>query len=95
MIMINWQKIQDRYARNSLSFTKTGKEFQISRITDTAIYIALPSGEQSISKSNLERALALIDNGVRINRPADYRRQICDERPAYAWAILRDLGILK
>jgi len=92
---LDWNDVVDRYAEEPVSHTKTGKEFRVSRVTDTAIYIDLPSGEQYVSRANLEQAVHLINEGQRIEGPADYRRLVYDQRPAYAWAILRDMGFVE
>lgn len=88
----DWKRIMKRYGENPSSSTKTGQEFPILRVTETAIIIGLPSGEEHISRKNLETAVRLIEEGTRIEGPADYRRLVYDQRPAYAWAILRDMG---
>jgi len=92
MSELGWNQVREKYSRNPITFTKTGKEFRVSRVTETAIYIDLPSGEEYISRKNLARAVALIQEGIKLNGPSDYKRQVYDQRPAYAWAILRDLG---
>lgn len=91
---INWQEVVDFYTINPISHTKTGEEFHVTRVTNTAIYIDLPSGEEYIGRNNLEIAAHLINQGVEIRGPKDYREKVYDQRPAYAWAILRDLGLV-
>ncbi len=89
---LDWNKVVRRYRENPKSKTKQGHPFTVSRVTNTAIYIDLPSGEEYISRENLETAVSLIEEGTRIEGPADYKRLVYDQRPAYAWAILRDMG---
>ena len=91
---LDWKKVWDRYSRNPRSKTKVGKAFDILRVLDTGLYIDLPSREEYISRKNLERAVDLIESGIQIRGPGDYRRLVYDQRPAYAWAILRDLGFV-
>jgi len=58
--------------------------------------VRVRSGEEhSISRANLEKAVQMLQTGVAISGPKDYRDQVADDRPAYAWAILRELGYLK
>jgi len=95
MSQLNWEQVRARFTRNPVSRTKNGKPFRVSKITDSAIYIDLPCGEQSVSRAFLERAVDLISEGKIIEGPADYKRLVYDERPSYAWAILRDLGFIK
>jgi len=94
MKTLDWQRLRETYERNPMSHTKSGKEFRVSRVSDSAVYIEIPSGEEYISKENLECAVELINNGIVLKGPADYRRLVYDQRPAYAWAILRDMGFI-
>ena len=95
MPKLDWSQIEDRYSSNPVSHTKNGKLFRVWRISEDSLFIALPSGEQSVNKVNLQKAADLINQGALIEGPADYKRLVADERPAYAWAILRDIGIIK
>jgi len=52
------------------------------------------SGEEYVSRENLEKAVQLISNGIVLEGPSDYRRLVYDQRPAYAWAILKDMGVI-
>jgi len=90
--MLKWKEVKDRYAQNPWSRTKTGRGFRVNRVTDGAIFLDLPSGKQSISRVLLEKAVEIISKGRPIEGPAEYKRLVGDERPAYAWAIRRDMG---
>ena len=92
MFTLEWQAIKNKYTENPTSHTKNGKPFRICKITHNALFIDLPCGEQSVSRVHLEEAVRLINKGTIIEGPADYKYLVYDERPAYAWAILRDLG---
>jgi len=92
---LDWETLKQKYKESPVSYTKTRKEFRISRVTNTAIYIDLPSGEECISRANLEKAIDLINNGIVMEGPADYKRLVYDQRPAYAWAILKDMGFVQ
>ena len=91
----NWEKLKARYRENPVSHTKTSVEFKVARVTKEAIFIHLPSKDEYISRKNLEKAVELINKGEDIKGPGDYRQKVCDQRPAYAWAILRDMGFIK
>ena len=91
----DWEEIKKRYTNNPISHTKNGHPFRISRIVLGTVYIDLPSGEQSVSRKYLEKAVRLINQGTVIGGPSDYKRLVYDERPAYAWAILRDAKLVK
>lgn len=91
---LDWIAIKDKYSSNPVSHTKNGKPFRIWRITEDTIFIALPAHEQGVSRVNLQRAVDLINQGTVIAGPADYKRLVCDERPAYAWGILKDFSFV-
>ena len=90
---MDWQRVRALEQRSDLK-TKRGEPFRISRVTGSIAFINLPSGEQSVSRANLERAEQLVLSGVRLQGPSDYKELVADERPSYAWAILRELGIV-
>lgn len=94
MKILDWERLRERYVQNPVSYTKNDVKFLVSRVTDDAVYVALSSREEYISRKNLERAVELINEGTSIEGPADYRKMVYDQRPAYAWAILRDMGIV-
>jgi len=94
MKKLDWEILKQRYKENPISYTKTRKKFRVIRVTNTAIYIDFASREEYISRENLEKAIDLINNGIVLEGPADYKRLVYDQRPAYAWAILRDMGFV-
>jgi hypothetical protein len=51
--------------------------------------------EHTVGRSNLEKAVAVIQSGTVLNGPKDYRVLVADDRPAYAWAILHELGLIQ
>ena len=74
-----------RYSSNPISYTKTGKSFRICIIPESAMFIDLPSNEQTVRKTNLERVVDLISQRPIIGGPSDYRRLFHNE-------LLRMLG---
>lgn len=94
MKMLDWEKLKERYLKNNMSTTKIGENFSVI-VAGNTLYIDLPSGKQTVSRKCLEKAVDLLNKGETISGPADYRNKVCDERPAYAWAILRDMGFIK
>lgn len=94
MKKLDWDKLKERYSENNISTTKTGEAFRVI-VAGNTLYIDLPSGKQNASRSCLEKAVSLLNEGGNISGPADYRNKVCDERPAYAWAILRDMEFVK
>lgn len=96
MKQLNWIDIQGLADRKATLLTKTGVPFQIVAASETGLAVRVRSGEEhTISRANLEKAVAKIQSGTLLNGPKDYRDLIADDRPAYAWAILRELGYLK
>ncbi|MCW3999898.1 MAG: hypothetical protein NWE93_06640 [Candidatus Bathyarchaeota archaeon] len=95
METFDWKQVKDRYYSKPVSYTKNRKPFRVCRITESALYIDLPCGEQSVSRVHLEKAVRLISQGAIIGGPSDYKQLVYDERPAYAWAILRDLKFIQ
>jgi len=94
MDKLDWEKLKARYRENPISHTKTGVEFRVARVTDEAVFIGLPSKDEYVSRTNLERAVEMLNDGERIAGPTEYRKKVYDQRPAYAWAILRDIGFI-
>ena len=86
------EEVEQKYQRNPLTTTKEGQPFRVQGIRANSVYVEIASGEEPIRIATLERAVELLRSGVRISGPADFRIKVADERPAYAWAILRDLG---
>ncbi len=92
----NWNEIQNLADRNATLLTKTRVPFQIITASEIALTVRVSSGEEhTISRANLEKAIEKIQMGVVLSGPKDYRDLIADDRPAYAWAILKHLGYLK
>lgn len=92
---LDWDKVKARYRSNPISRTKRGRMFRVSRVTETAVYVDLPSKEEPVSRRLLEKAVGLVNQGRVIEGPADYKRLVGDERPSYAWTLLRDLGFVE
>jgi hypothetical protein len=96
MKQLNWNEIQNLADRNATLLTKTRIGFQIVAASEIGLTVRVRSGEEhTISRANLEKAVAIIQSGAILNGPKDYRELIADDRPAYAWAILKHLGYLK
>jgi hypothetical protein len=92
---INWYEIHNLANRKATLLTKTHVPFQIVAASETGLTVQVRSGEEHIiSRANLEKAVVKIQSGTRLNGPKDYRDLIADDRPAYAWAILKHLGYL-
>jgi len=93
MKKLDWDKLKERYLKNNMITTKIGEPFSVI-VKGNILYVDLPSRRQTVSRSCLENAIGLLNEGKTISGPADYRNKVCDERPAYAWAILRDMEFI-
>ncbi|MDD4315117.1 MAG: hypothetical protein WC096_08085 [Sphaerochaetaceae bacterium] len=91
---LNWDMVVKRYTEQPYVTTKTGETQRVAEVTETALIMDLPGGRQSVSRKKLESAVALIEGGRKIRTVSDYRQMVADERPAYAWAVLRDFGYI-
>lgn len=96
MITLKWAEIKNLADRKATLRTKTGIPFQVIGASEETLTVHVGSGEEhTVSRVNLEKAVKKIQSGLVLNCPKDYREQIADDRPAYAWAILHELGYLK
>jgi hypothetical protein len=92
---VDWEAVQNLAAARTELKTISGVPFWVVNATEHSLTVEVRSGRQhSVGRDNLERALALLRQGEIIAGPADYRQKVADDRPAYAWAILRELGYL-
>lgn len=96
MRQLNWEEIKNLADRKSTLLTKTRVPFQVVAASEETLTVRVRSGEEhTISRTNLEKAIQQVQTGAVLNGPKDYRDQVADDRPAYAWAILRELGYIK
>ena len=90
---MDWQTVRGLAAIQSELLTITGHRFWLVGATDSTVTVEVSSGRRhTISRANLERAVELSRRGETLAGPSDYRKKVADDRPAYAWAILRKLG---
>jgi len=93
---LNWDQIRNLADRKATLSTKTGVPFQVVATSEATLTVRVSSGEEhTLSRTNLEKAVAKIQAGTKLRGPKDYRDLIADDCPAYAWAILRHLGYIK
>ena len=96
MGILEWNQIIDLADRKANLQTKSGVSFIVVRTTEKTVIIQETSGNQySLLRKNLEKAVYKINQGLLLNGPKDYREHVADDRPAYAWAILKKLGYIK
>jgi len=96
MITLNWEEIKNLADRKATLLTKTRVPFQVVAASEETITVRVRSGEEhTISRANLEKAVQMLQAGAVLSGPKDYCDQVADDRPSYAWAILRESGFLK
>lgn len=92
---MDWQAARNLAAARTELQTITSVPFWVVNITENSLTVEVGSGRRHpISRVNLEKAVQLLRQGETLAGPGDYRRKVADDRPAYAWAILRELGYL-
>ena len=95
MKQYSWKDIVNLAEQKATLHTKTGAPFTIFKTSEATLSIKIRSGEEyTISRANLEKATTKIQAGTILRGPKDYRDLIADDRPAYAWAILKHLSYL-
>ncbi len=92
---LNWDDMRKLASSGERLLTKTGFPFQVVSATEDTLTVRVSTGEEyTILRKTLEKAVEKIQAGIILDGPKDYRIQVADERPAYAWAILKHLGLL-
>jgi hypothetical protein len=92
---VDWQALQGLAVAQTELKTSTGVPFRLVNATERSVTVQVSSGRRhTIGRTNLERAASLVRDGETLRGPGDYRQKVADERPAYAWAILYELGYL-
>lgn len=88
---MNWSQVMALQGKTLK--TKSGKTFRVKQVTATTVTVEVGPAKrnETISQINLMRAAQICASGTKLNGPKDYRQLVADERPAYAWAILRHL----
>ena len=89
---MDWEPVRRLAAMQVDLLTIKGVRFSVVGATDNTVIVEVSSGRRhTISRANLERAVELLHQGEILAGPSDYRNKVADDRPAYAWAILREL----
>ena len=92
---IEWTKVEKLAQYESRLRTKQGEPFHVVGCSDTMVWIEPQTGgKYSVSRTHLDEAVAYLKRGGTLAGPGDYKNKIADDRPSYAWAILRHLGYL-
>lgn len=96
---LDWAHVKRKYGQGALVPTVTGGKFlKIARVDDQAIHIESPIWQACLQRHNLERGVALIEDGTLSRDPGlfveDYILYVANERATSVAHVLRDLGIL-
>jgi hypothetical protein len=94
-----WNDVKRKYGEGAKVPTITGGKFvTISRVTDEAIHLWTPIWTAELARVDLERGVALIEDGTISRDPGlfveDYMLYVTQNRATSTAHILRDLGFL-
>lgn len=96
---LDWSDVKRRYGGGALVPTVAGhKTLEVTGADDAAIHIRNPLWQAALARSDLEKGVALIEDGVISRDPGmfveDYRVYVTDDRATSVAHILHDLGFL-
>ena len=96
---LDWSEVIKKYGNGAKVPTVTGGKFlQASRADETAVYIESPIWSATLDRVNLEKGVALIEEGLISRDPGlfveDYMLYVANQRATSVAHILRDLGFL-
>jgi hypothetical protein len=94
-----WNEVKMKYGSGAQVPTITGNKFlHVSHVTDDAIYIDTPIWTAQLARTDLEKGVALIEDGTISRDPGlfveDYMLYVTRNRATSTAHILRDLGFL-
>jgi hypothetical protein len=96
---LNWDEVKKKYGAGAKVPTIVGDKFvTISNVTDQAIHIWTPIWTAELARADLEKGVALIEDGTISRDPGlfveDYMLYVTRNRATSTAHILRDLGFL-
>lgn len=96
---LDWSVVKKKYGTGFQVPTVAGGKFlKIARVDDEAIHIESPIWSAKLHRVNLEKGVALIEDGTISRDPGlfveDYMLYVANERATSVAHILRDLGFL-
>ena len=96
---LDWSVVIEKYGNGAQVPTVTGGKFlKVARADDVAIYIESPIWSAALDRGNLEKGVALIEEGLISRDPGlfveDYMLYVANQRATSVAHILRDLGFL-
>ena len=98
-MQLDWSKVLAKYGNGANVPTVTGgKYLRVAQADETAIYIESPIWSATIDRTNLEKGVSLIEEGLISRDPGlfveDYMLYVANQRATSVAHILRDLGFL-
>jgi hypothetical protein len=96
---LDWSTVMEKYRDGAKVPTITGGKFlTVSGADKLAIYIETPLWRATLDRSNLEKGVQLIEQGLISRDPGlfveDYMLYVANQRATSVAHILRDLGFL-
>ncbi len=96
---LDWPTVIEKYGSGAQVPTVTGGKFlRVSHVDEEAIYIESPIWQAKLDRSNLEKGVQLIEDGIISSDPGlfveDYMLYVANQRATSVAHILRDLGFL-
>ncbi len=91
---LDWEAVRALAGRELA--TKRGGGFVLEKVTEKTAVVRVGSSRKTytLRRRCLEKAARLAAGGAPLPGPAAYRKLACNEAPAYAWALLRALGLV-
>ena len=91
---LDWQAVRELEGRTL--HTKRGEPFTVVKVTDNTVRVRVASSgkEYTVRRASLEKAQRLVAAGTAVPGPVAYRKLVANEAPAYAWSLLRALGLI-
>ena len=96
---LDWETVKAKYGGGFMVPTVAGGKFlHVARVDDAAIHIESPIWSVALDRGNLEKGVALIEEGTISRDPGlfveDYMLYVANQRATSVAHILRDLGFL-
>jgi hypothetical protein len=96
---LDWADVVERYSAGARIAPIPGAStLSVRGADDDKIYVEHRLWKDSLSRSNLEKAVRLLGEGKMTRKSGDfvdqYRTYVADERPTTAATVLKDLGFL-
>ena len=96
---LDWSAVKKKYGNGFMVPTVAGGKFlKVARVDDEAIHIESPIWSAKLHRVNLEKGVALIEDGTISRDPGlfveDYMLYVANERATSVAHILRDLKFL-